>query len=175
MFTAQRNGWGYADAYKDYGQEVKDLIEEWVDSDLSVVDPDAGFAPCPFAKKALKDNKLKLVKCEGDLWKKVAEECRDFDTSYSVVICYEDDPEESYEQIESACMALNEWFALNKMDVWVLAFQTDFTMVFVQKLSELDDASQRLEKVGYYKNYERQDYVNLILTRRQRRLSNARS
>ena len=71
MFTAQRNGWGYADAYKDYGQEVKDLIEEWVDSDLSVVDPDAGFAPLSFCqKKLLKDNKLKLVKCEGDLWKK---------------------------------------------------------------------------------------------------------
>jgi|TARA_R100001440_G_C2468378_1_gene111205 hypothetical protein len=153
---------------------VRDLIEEWVESDLNVVDPDAGFAPCPFAKKALKDDKLKLVECNGDLWKKVAGECKNFDPKYSVIICFEDDPEESYDQIEVACMALNEWFSLNKMDVWVLAFQTDFTMVFVQKLSELDDASQRLEKVGYYKNYNQEDYVNLILSRRQRRLSNAR-
>ena len=173
--SPKRNGRCPKDAQEEQRWTVKSLIQDRVDTDLSVVDPGAGFAPCPYAKKALRDDRLKLVKCEGDLWKKVTEECKNFDTNYSVAICYEEEPEEKYEQIESACMALNEWFALNKMDVWVLAFQTDFTMVFVQRLSELDDASQKLEKMGYYENYERDDYVKLILTRRQRRLENARS
>ncbi len=33
---------------------MRELIEEWVHNDLSVVDPDIGYAPCPFAKKALR-------------------------------------------------------------------------------------------------------------------------
>ena len=30
-------------------------------NDLSVLDPDLGFAPCPYAKKAFNENKLKVV------------------------------------------------------------------------------------------------------------------
>ena len=144
-------------------------------TDLSVVDPGAGFAPCPFAKKAFKDNKLKIIECGDDLWKEVAKQSKDFDSRYSVIICTQEEPNQTYEQVESACMALNDWFSINQLDVWVLAFQTNFTMVFVQKLSELDDASQKLEKMGYYENYEPEDYVKLILNRRYeyRRQQNA--
>ena len=42
---------------------MRKLIEEWVYNDLSVVDPDIGYAPCPFAKKALKDGKLLVIEC----------------------------------------------------------------------------------------------------------------
>ena len=44
-----------------------------------------------------------------------------------------------------------------------MSFQTDFAMVFVQKLSELDDASQSSKKWDTT-NYESDDYVKLILT-----------
>ncbi len=145
---------------------MRQIIEDWVHNDLSVVDPAAGFAPCPFAKKALADDRLKIVQCAGDLWERVALECKDFDESYSVVICTEEDPTQTYEEVEAACIAMNEWFAVTKRDVWLLAFQTNFTMVFVQKLSELNEASQKLEKMGYYKNYDHEDYVRLILARR---------
>ena len=153
---------------------MRELIEEWVHSDLSVVDPDVGYAPCPFAKKALKDDRLKIVECEGrqDLWSKVAAECKSFSSDHSVVICLEEEPSQAYEEVESACVAMNEWFACNKLDLWLLSFQTDFTMVFIQRLSELDDASKILEKTGYYENYRKEDYVNLILGRRYRRLQN---
>ena len=145
-------------------------------TDLSVVDPGAGFAPCPFAKKAFKDNKLKIIECSDDLWKEVAKQSKDFDSRYSVIICTQEEPNQTYEQVESACMALNDWFSVNELDVWVLAFQTNFTMVFVQKLSELDDASQKLEKMGYYESYDPSDYVKLILNRRYqyRRYENGR-
>ena len=67
---------------------MRELIEEWVHNDLSVVDPDVGYAPCPFAKKALKDDRLKVIECEGrqDLWSKVAAECKSFSPDHSVVI-----------------------------------------------------------------------------------------
>ncbi len=150
---------------------MRELIEEWVHNDLSVIDPDVGYAPCPFAKKALMDGRLRVVECEGrqDLWSKVAAECSSFSSDHSVVICLEEEPSQTYEEVESACVAMNEWFACNKLDLWLLSFQTDFTMVFIQRLSELDDASKILEKTGYYKNYSKEDYLNLILTRRRRR------
>jgi len=150
---------------------MRELIEEWVHNDLSVIDPDVGYAPCPFAKKALKDNKLLVVECfdREDLWRTIAAKCKNFSKKHSVIICLEEEPSQTYEEVESACVAMNEWFACNKLDLWLLSFQTDFTMVFIQRLSELDDASRILEKTGYYKNYSKEDYLNLILTRRRRR------
>lgn len=150
---------------------MRELIEEWVHNDLSVIDPDIGHAPCPFAKKALKDDKLLVVECldREDLWRTIAAKCKNFNKKYSVIICLEEEPSQTYEEVESACVAMNEWFACNKLDLWLLSFQTDFTMVFIQRLSELDDASKILEKTGYYENYSKEDYLNLILTRRRRR------
>ena len=40
---------------------MRELIEEWVHNDLSVIDPNVGYAPCPFAKKALKDG-IEMIK-----------------------------------------------------------------------------------------------------------------
>ena len=150
---------------------MRELIEEWVHNDLSVIDPNVGHAPCPFAKKALKDGKLLIVECldRDDLWKTIATKCKNFSKKHSVIICVEEEPSQTYEEVESACVAMNEWFACNKLDLWLLSFQTDFTMVFIQRLSELDDASRILEKTGYYENYSKEDYLNLILTRRRRR------
>ncbi len=150
---------------------MKELIEEWVHTDLSVVDKDAGFAPCPFAKKALQDDKLKVVECldTEDLWATVSSQCKNFDKRHSVIICTEEEAEQPYEQVEAACVAMNNWFTVNKIDLWLLAFQTDFTMVFIQRLSELDEASKKLEKMGYYENYTREDFITLILARRRKR------
>jgi hypothetical protein len=43
-------------------------------NDLSVVDPNLGFAPCPYAKKAFKEEKLRIVECVSrqDLWETIA-------------------------------------------------------------------------------------------------------
>ena len=148
---------------------MRKLIEEWVYNDLSVVDPDVGYAPCPFAKKALKEGKLQIIECQGrhDLWQTVAKKCKRFKKKHSVIICLEEEPSQTYEEVEAACIAMNKWFAANKKDLWLLAFQTDFTMVFIQRLSELDDASRILERTGYYETYNTEDYINLILDRRK--------
>jgi hypothetical protein len=150
---------------------MRELIEEWIHTDLSVVDKDAGFAPCPFAKKALHDGKLRVVECldTEDLWLTIATQCKNFSDKHSVVICLEEEAEQPYDQVEAACVAMNNWFAVNKIDLWLLAFQTNFTMVFIQKLSELDEASKKLEKMGYYENYTKEDFISLILARRRKR------
>ena len=67
--------------------------------DLGVVDPETGFAPWPYARKAFKDNKLKVVECfnRQDLWEKVSVECKEFNPKYSVIICAEEDPSQTYD------------------------------------------------------------------------------
>lgn len=72
-------------------------------------------------------------------------------------------------------MALNRWFAQKEMNIWLLSFKTDITMVFIQRLSKLDDASKQLLKQGYYNSYNTQDFNNLILERSKRRTYDARN
>jgi len=60
---------------------------------------------------------------------------------------------------------LNRWFARNNMDIWLLSYQEDEAIVFVQRLSHLDDAADALNKLGYYDNYEVEDYQRLIKQR----------
>ena len=47
-----------------------------------------------------------------------------------------------------------------------------YCMVFVQKLSLLDDASLSLEKSGYYKHFPEDMYKSLVLDRRRLRNAN---
>ena len=56
-------------------------------NDLSVVDPDLGFAPCPYAKKAFKEEKLKVVECVSrqDLWETIAAQCKNFSDKHSII------------------------------------------------------------------------------------------
>ena len=151
---------------------MRELIHRWIMEDLSIVDPKLGYAPCPYAKRAWIDDKVKIVMCEDDLWDRIADECANFPADKVVTVCMQEDPLQTYDELEAACMAMNSFFSATGQDLWLLSFQTDFAMVFVQKLSELDDASQKLEKMGYYANYESDDYVKLILNRRERRIRN---
>ncbi len=41
--------------------------------------------------------------------------------------------------------------------------------MFIQSLSQVDDASLKLEKLGYYDVYPHEEYEALVLERRQRR------
>jgi hypothetical protein len=49
-----------------------------------------------------------------------------------------------------------------------------YCMVFVQKLSKLDDAALYLEKSNYYEHFPEEVYDTLVLDRRRLRDGNAR-
>ena len=48
----------------------------------------------------------------------------------------------------------------------------EYCMVFIQRLSLLDDAAVSLEKSGYYKNFPDDIYESLVLVRRNLRHGN---
>ena len=52
---------------------------------------------------------------------------------------------------------------------WESAVEDEYAMLFIQSLSKVDDASLRLEKLGYYDVYPNDEYEALVLDRRKRR------
>lgn len=137
-------------------------VESWV-KELAKPDAVTGIAICPFAKKAWVAGDVKVVETQ-DLWNAVHQEVKTFGR-HKVVVCTRESFEESYEELEAACTALNRWFAFQNMDIWLLSSHRNKTIVFVQRLSELAAASRAIEKLGYYTNYANEDYQRLIVQR----------
>jgi len=55
---------------------------------------------------------------------------------------------------------------------WESDIEDEYAMLFIQSLSKVDDASLRLEKLGYYNVYPEEEYEALVLDRRKRRQNN---
>lgn len=146
------------------GREASQVwMQSWVNK-LAKPDNDTGLAECPFAKKAWDQGAVKLVE-DQNLWDAVHREIQTFG-DYKVVLCVQKKSKQKYKELETTCLALNRWFAFTKKDIWLLSYQTDKTIIFIQALSELDSASLALEKLGYYKDYCQKDYNRLIGQRR---------
>ena len=157
-------------------EEINQWIEEWVEA-LSEPDLGVNGAPlCPYAKNAWNKGQVD-VQIDQDLWGLVTREVDKFDGTYRVVMCVGEESNQDYFEVEAACNALNNWFALKGLDIWLLSYQEDKTVVFIQRLSDLDDAADTLHKLGYYENYDADDYQRLIQQRRKlrRRFENARN
>lgn len=142
---------------------MKQWVEDWI-ADLAKTDEGKKVALCPFAEKAWVQGAVNVVHT-SNLWESVHDAVKNFG-GHKVVMCIQEEQDQEYEQLELECAALNRWFAFNKMDIWLLSSHREYSIVFVQRLSELDTASIALDKLGYYQGYEKDDYDRLILQRR---------
>lgn len=138
-------------------------VQKWIVK-LSAPNKKTGIPLCPFAKKAWDSGLVKVVNTDT-LWDTVHQEVKNFG-SHKVVMCVQDNPQQEYEELETRCDALNNWFVSMGMNIWLLSYQKDKTIVFVQPLSDLNSASAALEKLGYYANYSPEDYERLVYVRR---------
>lgn len=170
---------------------IADDIRDWSINVLEVSNPDlpGGMPACPFARKAWLEDKVRIVECEDVLMQTILE-CGHFDPDRtSLVICA------SYNLPDAN--ALYDWTsAMNdfasKADIHVMSFHPDFgaedaeldflylnewqssleepyCMMFIQSLSQVDDASLLLENKGYYSVYPEAEYHELVIERRKRR------
>lgn len=147
---------------------MKLMLEEWITGELSIPSQETNGLPlCPYAQQAWVNDEVRVTWQDIPLWKDVFNEVDKFDDSHKVVICAREESEQTYEELEHYCFALNAMFAHQGRDIWLLAFLAgDYTMIFIQRLSHLDSAAAWLEKLGYYKNYDSEDYNRLIAARR---------
>lgn len=142
-------------------------MNEWVQNwivDLAKPTPANGISLCPFAQKAWDQGAVKVIATDN-LWDSVHQAVQEFG-EHKVVMCIQEGLDKEYFELEAECAALNRWFAFVGMDIWLLASQKEHSIVFVQRLSELNAASIALEKLGYYAQYDQADYDRLIAQRR---------
>ena len=148
-----------------------------------------GLPACPYAKQAWLDDKVKFSINTG--LGGLLQEVTEFEShSYEIVIwASEEIPQMEY--LDGFCDGINETLSILGQDMHLMVFHPDYgaedaglefllnddvtddaldyCMVFIQKLSLLDDASLSLEKSGYYKHFPDNIYQSLVLDRRRLR------
>ncbi len=151
------------------------ILEDWILDELCKPDEFVnGNALCPFARNAWLSEKVKTREEVGDIWDAVYEEIATFDDTYQVVVCGNYGDKYTYDDLEAGCFALNGWLAATGVDIWLLSFKDKgLNMIFVQRLTDLDNASAKLERLDYYVNYDPDDYRRLVEMRKQRRIEYA--
>ena len=149
-------------------EEINQWIGSWVETLSSAEEGLNGIPLCPFAKQAWHKGQVD-VQIDQDLWDLVCREMEKFDGTHKVVMCVQEEPEQNYFELEAGCNALNRWLSYKGKDLWLLSYQEDRAIVFIQTLSDLDDAADTLHKLGYYELYDLDDYDRLVKQRSELR------
>ena len=172
---------------------IADDLREWSMNVLEVPNPHLdGLPACPYAKKAWQDNKVKIVETKN-IYKETLRQCSEFtDNAYDITICASFTIP-NMQEFSTWCEQRNNLLA--KQDLHIMGFHPEFgaeeaeldflyehswdssvkdeyCMVFIQSLSQVDDASLKLEKLDYYKVYPEDEYQELVINRRTKRNGN---
>ena len=165
-------------------------LRSWSQEVLEAPSPHLkGLPPCPYARKAWRDNKVLVI--ESDNFEAdVRRHCQDFyefDKELIVVATYDipdiDDLAGFVELLHSQfprlhCMQFHPDYGAEDADLefltdndWESATDGAYAMLFIQDLRLVVEASDKLEPLGYYEAYPRDEYEELVVNRK-RRLTN---
>lgn len=149
------------------------MIEEWANN-LAEVDAEIGMPLCPFAKPAWDKGRVRVVEAD-DLWSAVMQSIGLINDECDVVTVVSATYDKDYGTLEETTDRLNDFFFSARLDLWALSHLDGEAVIFLQRLSELDNSAAKLEKLGYYDHYDPHDYHRLVVERRQRRYCYARN
>tara|TARA_R110001599_G_scaffold319439_1_gene529259 strand:- start:789 stop:1376 length:588 start_codon:yes stop_codon:yes gene_type:complete len=153
--------------------------------------------PCPFAKKAWSQEKVAIIFKKEDsyqtLWSCISKFNDDYDLAIVVDTDYKKGPEDFHDYLDQLNDVISNGMFIDK-DIWLMGFHpedeandlveevsidditgTDYAMIFVQRLSKLQEAADKLNKKGYYDSYDKDYDVKEIYEKRNqlyRRLKN---
>lgn len=150
---------------------IEEKVKDWAFTQLAKSSEQfANMPPCPYAKTAFINDKVAFVESEyQDFWNTVTRETNNFTGDKDVVIVYSKFNPFGLDYLEGGVESINYMLSQQKKDIWLLGFQNEWTMVFVQKLTKLDDASVDLEQKGYYATYNPDQFNHYIQKRRNLR------
>ena len=174
-------------------EQIIEDVRLWSKHFLEVPNLHLGGVPaCPFAKKAWMDKKVWVaVKTKRSTYKKELNDCLknlDFTKQEILIFC---DPYYSYspDELHMATEDFNEWY--NRKDFYFMSFHPSnpateeeqkflvspnndtnlsgpdykYSMMLVQKFSQLQEASDKLHKQGYYKQWPDEYYRDVVVSR----------
>ena len=174
-------------------EQIIEDVRLWSKHFLEVPNLHLGGVPaCPFAKKAWMDKKVWVaVKTKRSTYKKELNDCLknlDFSKKDILIFC---DPYYSYspDELHYATEDYNDWY--NKKDLYFMSFHPSnpateeeqrflvspnkdvdvsgpdykYSMMLVQKFSQLQAASDKLKKQGYYSQWPNGYYRDVVVSR----------
>ena len=161
---------------------IKDDIRSWSREVLEVANPALnGLPACPYAQEAWKQNKVSVVETEHIGIETIAQanvfntNKYEFPTPYQFTEFIEF-LNDTYSYNDLHIMGFHPEYGAEDADLdflydhdWTSSIEEEYAMMFIQSLSQVDDASLKLEKLGYYNVYPKEEYEALVLERRQRR------
>ena len=177
-------------------EDIINDVRLWSKHYLEVPNLHLGGVPaCPYAKKAWHDNKVWVaVKTKHSTYKKELNNCiknLDFSKKDILIFC---DPYYSYnpDELHLATEDYNDWY--NRKDIYFMSFHPSnpatekeqeflvnpegfipnvdsalkYSMMLVQKFSQLQQASDKLHKQGYYKSWPDEYYRDVVVSREKK-------
>ena len=162
--------------YPGLEQEICDEIKDWSRHALESPNEEYGGLPaCAYAKKAWEEDKVGFSFKYSPSYQPLYTIISTFEGIYDVVILvdliYEKSSKKFHEYLWDLNKAISEGFFIQK-DMWVMGFHpddepnediddgsfepevdTEYAMIFIQRLSKLQEASDKLRKTGYYEHY----------------------
>ena len=173
--------------------DIIDDVRLWSSHYLEIPNIHLGGVPaCPFAKKAWQDNKVWVsVKSKGSTYKTELNNYLknlDFSVSEILVFC---DPYYSYTSEKLHIITEKYNYIYNKENMYFMSFHPSnpatkedqeflvspggevpkvnsdlkYSMMLVQKFSQLHQASDKLKKQGYYKHWPDEYYRDVVVSR----------
>ena len=163
-------------SYMGLEKEICDEIKAWSQYALETPNEEYGNLPvCAYAKQTWEDKKVGFSFKYCPSYQSLYTLTSTFDTCFDVTILvdldYEKDSEKFHQYLVDLNEAVSEGFFLQK-DIWVMGFhpnddanetiddgtfeplvETEYAMIFIQKLTKLQKAAKKLKQTGYYQHY----------------------
>ena len=175
----------------DIEKSIMDEITQWSDKVLSVPNPHFnGLPACPYAKQAWLDSKVAVIfkyeKNYQSLYNTLAQFDDNFDIAILVDLSQHMEADVFHEYLDDLNTVISNGMFIDR-DLWVMGFHPDddesefvedvsfeplvdveYAMIFVQRLSNLQEAADKLDKKGYYDTYgDEYDAKNIYARREQ--------
>ena len=176
-------------------KEIENDVRKWSEHFLEIPNKHlGGFPACPFAKKSWNDNKVvvevkrKYKQYKAELNAHIRQ--LDFKVHEILIFC---DPYFNYslDEFQTTIDDYNDWY--NKKDIFFMGFhpknpaneeeqeflvtptgempqvESDlaYSMMLIQKFSQIQEASDKLHKSGYYKLWPRGYYQDVVVSRQK--------
>jgi hypothetical protein len=183
-------------------QKIETEIREWSSSVIEMPNPYFNNIPtCPYAKAAWEKDLVKIVFDHNGRDEQLLKFISGYDDDYDLVIIVETDYPEDQEGFHDAIDEVNSLISQDvwgDTDLWVMGFhpfdedidvlngenfepisEYSYGLVFIQRLSLLQGAADKLEAQGYYDVYKgnteitrmyeiRKDYYRRFLDEKER-------
>ena len=156
---------------------IKKEIRDWSKHALEVSSPDFNnLPPCPYAKAAWQEDKVEIVfKVDAEDYAELYLALVNWDDSKELIIIadteYTEDPDKFHRFVDDLNEVIAEG-AVEDKDFWIMGFhpedevnellddgsfegetETSYALYFVQRLSKLEKAAEKLRPLGYYEKY----------------------